>query len=164
MIALSVDGRIMQEKCKEGAKRAQIAKNAQARAQANKYQQLRRRGKSGSAENSQRVLRMIINSLFLEAPNSLSTVQIANSCKLHPGLVGAVLARAQWAARRQRVRINRDRRETRWMATDEAMIDYATRHMGRPSRLRQKGISITRGDDGRITLRCGSMMAVFHLG
>lgn len=109
----------------------------------------------------------IIDSLFFSSPNDLSTCEIANICKLHPGVVGAILARSAWAARRRRVRVNRNKCETRWSASDAALIDYARRNGARTARkvalLASRGVIATQDERGRITLRCGSVTTVVHV-
>jgi hypothetical protein len=121
---------------------------------------------TSSPANSRKILWIIIDSLFLESPNDLSTVQIANICKLHPGLVGAILTRSPWATRRRRVRINRNKCETRWAASDAALIDYARRHAALTIRkaalLALKGVIATPDSRGRVTLRCGSVTTIVH--
>ena len=121
---------------------------------------------TSSVANSRKVLWIIIDSLFLASPNDLSTVEIAKLCNMHPGLVGAILTRSPWATRRRRVRINRNRCETRWSASDAALIDYARRHAAMTVRkvamLAAKGVIATPDDRGRVTLRCGSVTTIVH--
>ena len=121
---------------------------------------------TSSPANSRKVLHKIIDSLFLASPDDLSTVEIAKLCKMHPGLVGAILTRSPWATRRRRVRINRNKKETRWSASDAALIDYARRHAALTVRkaalLASKGVHATPDSRGRVTLRCGSVTTIVH--
>lgn len=121
---------------------------------------------TSSVANSRKVLWIIIDSLFLASPNDLSTVEIAKLCNLHPGLVGAILTRSAWATRRRRVRINRNKCETRWSASDAALIDHARRQgrdiVRKAALLAAKGVEATPDSRGRVTLRCGSITSILH--
>ncbi len=121
---------------------------------------------TSSPANSRKILWIIIDSLFLAAPNDLSTVEIAKLCNLHPGLVGAILTRSPWATRRRRVRINRNKCETRWSASDAALIDHARRQgrgiVRQAALLAAKGVIATPDNRGRVMLRCGSVTTIVH--
>lgn len=122
---------------------------------------------TSSPANSRRILQIIIDELFKSSPVELSTVQIAELTGFHAGLVGAILTRSPWATRRHRVRINRNKRETRWAASDAALIDYARRHAAltikKASLLAAKGVTATPDSRGRFTLRCGSITSILHV-
>lgn len=95
----------------------------------------------------------------------MSTVEIAAKANMHPGVVGAVLTRAAWATRRRRVRINRNKVETRWAISDAALVDYARRNahclLRKAAILAAKGIEV-RVDRDRVTLKCGSVTTIVH--
>lgn len=115
---------------------------------------------------SRKVLNRIIDVMFIEAPGDLCTNQIALLVGLDPGLVGAILSRSAWATRRRRVRLNRNRMETRWAASDAAMIDYARRHASllvrRAALMAAKGVEVGQDNRGRVTMRCGSITSILH--
>ena len=117
---------------------------------------------------SRKVLHRIIDVMFDASPDDLCTNQIALLVGLDPGLVGAILSRAAWATRRRRVRLNRHRLETRWSASDAAMIDYARRHAAvlvrRAELMAAKGVEVGQDNRGRVTMRCGSITSILHAG
>lgn len=116
--------------------------------------------------NSRKVLHRIIDCMFEASPDDLCTNQIAERMGLDPGLVGAILSRSPWAARRRRVRLNRHRMETRWAASDAAMIDYARRNAAclvrRAAVMAAKGVEVGQDNRGRVTMRCGSITSILH--
>lgn len=116
--------------------------------------------------NSRKILEKIIDVLFFGSGDlfDLSTCQIAELSGLDVGLVGALLARSPWVARKRRVRINRNTVRTVWSISDAAMIEYARRHASsvvrRESLMASRGVTVTRDYRGRVTLRCGSVTAM----
>lgn len=112
-----------------------------------------------------KILQKIIEILFEVSPGDLSTNDIAERTGFHPGVVGAVLYRGSWAVRRRVVRINRNRRETRWAASDAGLIDHARRNsrcIRKAAELAAKGVAVSADSRGRVTLRCGSMTKIVH--
>ena len=115
---------------------------------------------------SSKIFEKISKILFDVSPGCLSTNQIAAETGFHPGVVGAILYRSSWAVRRRVVRINRNKRETRWALSDAGLIDYARRNakciVRKAAELAAKGVEIKADGRGRVTLKCGSMMKVVH--